>query len=58
MSLWHSAVFFHSTVLQVLGLLFLAGYMFLGKRYWFSIPFRGIILATALYVTALLVNWV
>ena len=58
LSPWHSAVFFHSTVLQLLGLLFLAGYIFLGKRYWFSIPFRGIILATALYVTALLVNWV
>jgi hypothetical protein len=58
LSLWHSAVFFHSIVLQLLGLSFLAGYIFLGKRYWFSIPFRGIILATALYVTALLVKWV
>lgn len=58
LSLCHSAVFFHSTILQLIGLAFLAGFLFLGKRYWFSIPFRGIILATVLYVIALLINWI
>jgi hypothetical protein len=41
----------------LLGLLLLAGYAFLGKRYWFSVPFRGILLATVLYVAALIVGW-
>jgi hypothetical protein len=29
----------------------------LGKRYGFSVPFRGILLATVFYVTALIINW-
>ena len=55
LALVHSGFLFQSIFLQVLGLLFLVGYVFLGKRYWFSIPFRGILLATALYVAALLI---
>ena len=57
LALWHGALFFQSYFLQWLGLLTLAGYVFLAKRYWFSIPFRGIVLATTLYVLALLANW-
>ncbi len=57
LSLAHSAFLFESKFLLSLGLLLLFGYVFLGKRYWFSIPFRGILLATALYVLALLVAW-
>jgi len=57
LSLAHSAFLFESKFLLSLGLLLLFGYVFLGKRYWFSIPFRGILLATALYVFALLVAW-
>ncbi|RJG10116.1 hypothetical protein D3879_18970 [Pseudomonas cavernicola] len=57
LSLVHSAFLFQSTFLLSLGLLLLFGYVFLGKRYWFSIPFRGILLATSLYVLALLINW-
>ena len=55
LSLAHSAFLFQSTFLLSLGLVFLLGYTFLGKRYWFSVPFRGILLATALYVGALVV---
>ena len=33
LSLWHRAVSFRSAVLQLLGLLFLVGYIFLAKRY-------------------------
>ena len=29
----------------------------LGKRYWFSVPFRGILLATVFYVIALIISW-
>jgi hypothetical protein len=57
LSLVHSTFLFHSKFLLTLGLLLLFGYVFLGKRYWFSIPFRGILLATALYVLALFIAW-
>lgn len=48
-------VFFESLFLRLVGLVLLLGYCVLGRLYWFSIPFRGIVLATALYVAALLV---
>lgn len=54
LSLVHSAFLFQSTFLLSLGLLLLVGYVVLAKRYWFSAPFRGILLATVLYVLALL----
>jgi hypothetical protein len=53
----HSAFLFQSPFLLLLGLLLLAGYVVLGKLYWFSVPFRGIVLATVLYVAALIVRW-
>ncbi len=57
LSLAHSAFLFQSTFLLSLGLLLLLGYVFVAKRYWFRIPFRGILLATLLYALALIVNW-
>ena len=57
LALVHNAFLFQSTFLLALGLLLLAGYVLLGKRYWFSVPFRGIALATVLYVVALFVRW-
>jgi hypothetical protein len=48
---------FQSTFLLSLGLLLLGGYAFVAKRYWFSVPFRGILLATVFYVIALVINW-
>ena len=57
LALAHPAFLFQSTFLLLLGLLLLAGYAFLGKVYWFSVPFRGIVLSTALYVAALIVGW-
>jgi hypothetical protein len=56
LSLAHSAFLFQSTYLLSLGLLMLLVYVFLAKRYWFSIPFRGILLATAFYALALIIN--
>jgi hypothetical protein len=58
LSLVHSAFLFQSPFLLSLGLLLLGGYVFLGKRYWFSVPFRGILLATVFYVIALVINWI
>jgi hypothetical protein len=57
LSLVHSAFLFHSTFLLTAGLLLLGGYVFLGKRYWFSVPFRCILLATILYLVALIMSW-
>jgi len=53
----HSSFLFQSRFLLLLGLLLLAGYVFLGKRYWFSVPFRAILVATALYTVGLVVGW-
>jgi hypothetical protein len=51
----HSAFLFQSWFLLALGLVALLAYAFLGKRYWFSVPLRGILLATALYISALVI---
>ena len=51
------SLLFQSPFLLLVGLLLLAGYAVLGKVYWFSAPFRGIVLSTALYVAALVITW-
>ena len=56
LALVHSPFLFRSPFLVAVGLLFLTGYVLLGKAYWFSIPLRGIVLSTALYVAALATN--
>jgi hypothetical protein len=56
-ALAHSVLLFQSPFLLVVGAIFLTGYLCLGKAYWFSIPFRGIVLSAALYVGALVANW-
>jgi hypothetical protein len=58
LALAHGPMLFHSGFLLVVGLLLLGGYCFLGKRYWFRVPFRGIAFATALYVAAIVTNWI
>lgn len=55
LALMHSAFLFQSWFLLGLGLVLLMGYAFLGQRYWFSVPFRGILLATTLYAAALVI---
>ncbi len=57
LALAHGSFLFQSTFLLLVGLFFLAGYVFLGKVYWFSVPFRGIVLSTALFVSALVIQW-
>lgn len=54
LALLHRAFLFQSTFLLALGLALLASYLALGKLYWFSVPFRGILLASILYVLGLL----
>ena len=55
LSLVHATFLFQSTFLLLLGLALLLGYLLLAKSYWFSIPLRGILLATVLYAAALLI---
>jgi len=57
LAVFHGAFLFQSVFLLSLGLLVLVGYLLLAKHYWFSAPFRGILLATVLYVLALLTAW-
>lgn len=57
LALVHAAFLFQSTFLLLIGLLLLAGYALLGKVYWFSVPFRGIVLSASFYVAALIVGW-
>jgi hypothetical protein len=57
LSLAHGSLLFGSPFLLSVGLLLLLGYVFLGHRYWFSVPFRSIVLATVLYVAALIARW-
>ena len=45
---------FQSIFLTGLGLAFLLGYVILGKLYWFSVPLRGIVVATICYLAALI----
>ena len=46
------ALLFGSAFLASVGGLFLLGYLILGKRYWFRIPFGGIVLASICYAAA------
>jgi hypothetical protein len=56
LALVHSAFLFQPTFLLALGLVMLGGYAFLGRRYFFSVPFRAIVLAAILYVVALVLH--
>lgn len=46
------AYLFAATWLLAVGALMLGGFVLLGWRYWFSVPFRGSVLAAALYLTS------
>ncbi len=54
----HREFLFQSPFLLTVGALFLVGYSFLAKAYWFSIPFRGVVLSAALYLAALVASLV
>lgn len=49
LALWRPAVLADSPFLQVLGMGLLLGYLALARRYFFSIPLRGVALACLLY---------
>jgi hypothetical protein len=52
----HSSSLFHSWFLLALGFALLLGYVVIAKLYFFSAPFRGVVLAAALYLVGIVVN--
>lgn len=46
-------VLFGSLFLRALGLILLIGYVVLARLYFFTVPFRGVVLSTALYAAGL-----
>ncbi len=50
------SLLFGSVFLLVVGFALLAGYTALALKYWFSLPFRGIAIALALYITAIAIS--
>ena len=49
LALMHPALLWHSPFLLAVGGALLLAYSWLGRRYWFSVPFRGIVLSLLLY---------
>lgn len=49
LALAHPVFLFSSTFLSIVGFLMLVGLFILARRYWFSIPFRGIAISMACY---------
>jgi len=52
----HSAFLLHSLFLLALGLALLLGYAVIAKYYFFTAPFRGVVLAAVLYLLGVVVN--
>jgi hypothetical protein len=52
----HRAFLFHSWFLLALGFALLLGYALIARLYFFTAPFRGIVLAAALYLLGIVVN--
>ena len=52
----HSSSLFHSWFLLAFGFALLLGYVVVAKLYFFTAPFRGVVLAAALYVLGIVFN--
>jgi hypothetical protein len=57
LALAHDRLLFESAFLLTLGIVVLLGYVFLSKQFFFRFPLRAVLLATLLYVVALVVGW-
>ena len=57
LALMHAEFLFASRFLCGLGVVTLAGYLALGKFYWFSVPYRGILVATVCFVGGVMLAW-
>jgi hypothetical protein len=56
LALAHGDFLFGSVFLLSLGFVLLLGYAFLAARYFFRIPFQGVVLATVLYAVAVMLR--
>ena len=56
LSMRHRAFLFHSWFLLALGFALLLGYAVIAKLYFFTAPFRGVVLAAVLYLLGIVVN--
>jgi hypothetical protein len=56
LALAQSALLFRSIYLGSVGALVLIGYLIIGKKYWFRVPFRGIVAASILYAAGFAVS--
>lgn len=56
LALFQPAVLFGSVFLTAVALVFLAGLLVLARAYWFSIPYRGVLLSSILFVAALVLR--
>jgi hypothetical protein len=52
----HPALLFRSPFLLLVGLAMLGGLLVLAKRYWFSVPLRGVVVSLALYVASVVAS--
>lgn len=57
LALAQAALLFGSWFLCALGLAQLLGYAWVGARYWFSVPFRGVLVAATLFAAGLVAQW-
>ena len=58
LALAYPAVLLHSPVLLGVGAALLLAYAWLGRRYWFSVPLRGIVLSLLLYAAGVIATLV
>jgi hypothetical protein len=54
LSIETSHFLFHSLFLQLLGLAYLSVMLVLAFKFWFSLPFRGLLVASSLYLGGIL----
>jgi hypothetical protein len=57
LAICHSAFLFRSWFLLALGFALLLSYAAVARLYFFNAPFREIVLAAALYLLGIVVNW-
>ena len=54
LALWQPGMLAASPFLLAVGAALLLAYAWLGRRYWFSVPFRGLVLALLLYAAGVI----
>ncbi|MEX2016621.1 MAG: hypothetical protein WD873_08255 [Candidatus Hydrogenedentales bacterium] len=56
LAMTNDAMLFASPFLLIVGAAMLVGYLLLGWRYWFSIPFTGIAVSTGCYIAGIILS--